>query len=127
MSTRGRVAGKAAIVTGAASGIGRATARVLAREGASVCVADVDEAGGRQVAGEIQAAGGQAIFVRRHGTGRRGRDGCALCADGARQAPGHGRTAEDVANAVLFLASDEASFITGTALTVAGGMLARTE
>ena len=36
-------------------------------------------------------------------------------------------TAEDVANAVLFLASDEASFITGTALTVDGGMLARTE
>ena len=36
-------------------------------------------------------------------------------------------TAADVANAVLFLASDEASFITGTALTVDGGMLARTE
>ena len=36
-------------------------------------------------------------------------------------------TGEDVANAVLFLASDEASFITGTALTVDGGMLARTD
>ena len=36
-------------------------------------------------------------------------------------------TPKDVANAVLFLASDEASFITGTALTVDGGMLARTE
>ena len=64
MSTRGRVAGKAAIVTGAASGIGQATAEVLGREGASVCIADVDEAGGRQVASEIQAAGGEAIFVR---------------------------------------------------------------
>ena len=64
MSTTGRVAGTAAIVTGAASGIGRATAEVLAREGASVCVADIDEARGRQVAGEIRAAGGQAIFVR---------------------------------------------------------------
>ncbi len=63
MSTRGRVAGKAAIVTGAASGIGRATAEVLAREGASVSIADVDEARGRQVAGEIRAAGGQAIFL----------------------------------------------------------------
>jgi NAD(P)-dependent dehydrogenase (short-subunit alcohol dehydrogenase family) len=64
MSTRGRVAGKAAIVTGAASGIGRATAQVLAREGASVCIADVDAAGGRQVVDEIAASGGEAIFVR---------------------------------------------------------------
>ena len=64
MSTKGRVAGKAAIVTGAASGIGRATAQVLAREGASVCIADVDAAGGRQVVDEIAAEGGEAIFVR---------------------------------------------------------------
>ena len=252
MSIDGRVAGKAAIVTGAASGIGRATARVLAREGASVCVADVDEAGGRQVVDEIQATGGEAIFVRAdvgarddvigmfarteeafgrvdivHNNAIRVRDGAAtelderdwdgtlniglkaiflaakygipvmrktgggtivntgsvhslvslptctaydaakagvlgltrtlaidygpdirVCAvlpgailtpawDGA---PRERRvryaqmvpakrlgTAEDVANAVLFLASDEASFITGTALTVDGGMLARTE
>ena len=42
MSDRGRLAGKAAIVTGGASGIGEVTAQVLAREGASVCVADVN-------------------------------------------------------------------------------------
>ena len=251
MSTKGRVAGKAAIVTGGASGIGRATARVLAREGAAVCIADVDEAGGRQVADEIAAEGGEAIFVRTdvgvradvidmferieeafgrvdivHNNAIRVRDGAAtelderdwdatlniglkaiflaakygipimrktgggtiintgsvhslvslptctaydaakagvlgltrtlaidygpdirVCAvlpgailtplwDGA---PEENRrryaqmvpakrlgTGEDVANAVLFLASDEASFITGTALTVDGGMLART-
>ena len=64
MSTKGRVAGKAAIVTGGASGIGRATARILAREGAAVCIADVDADGGRQVADEIAAEGGEAIFVR---------------------------------------------------------------
>ena len=252
MSTNGRVAGKAAIVTGGASGIGRATARVLAREGASVCIADVDEAGGRQVADEIAATGGEAIFVRTdvgvrtdviamferieeafgrvdivHNNAIRVRDGAAtelderdwdatlniglkaiflaakygipimrktgggtiintgsvhslvslptctaydaakagvlgltrtlaidygpdirVCAvlpgailtplwDGA---PEENRrryaqmvpakrlgTGQDVANAVLFLASDEASFITGTALTVDGGMLARTD
>ena len=252
MSTKGRVAGKAAIVTGAASGIGRATAQVLAREGAAVCIADVDADGGRQVADEIAAKGGEAIFVRtdvgaradviamferteeafgrvdivhnnaiwfRHGTAteldERDWDGtlniglkaiflaakygipimrktgggtiintgsvhslvslptctaydaakagvlgltrtlaidygpdirvCAVLPgailtplwDGA---PEENRrhfaqmvpakrlgTGEDVANAVLFLASDEASFITGTALTVDGGMLARTD
>ena len=252
MSTKGRVAGKAAIVTGAASGIGRATAQVLAREGASVCIADVDAAGGRQVADEIVASGGEAIFVRtdvgaradviemferteeafgrvdivhnnaiwfRHGTAteldERDWDGTlniglkaiflaakygipimrktgggtiintgsvhslvsfATCTayDAAKAgvlgltrtlaidygpdirvcavlpgailtplwdgAPEENRrryaqmvpakrlgTGEDVANAVLFLASDEASFITGTALTVDGGMLARTD
>ena len=252
MSTNGRVAGKAAIVTGGASGIGRATAQVLAREGASVCIADVDADGGRQVVDEIAAEGGEAIFVRTdvgvradvidmferteeafgrvdivHNNAIRVRDGAAtelderdwdatlniglkavflaakygipimrktgggtiintgsvhslvslpactaydaakagvlgltrtlaidygpdirVCAvlpgailtplwDGA---PEENRrryaqmvpakrlgTGEDVANAVLFLASDEASFITGTALTVDGGMLARTD
>ncbi len=64
MGTDGRVAGKAAIVTGAASGIGEATARLLAREGASVCVADVDADRGRQVAESIADAGGTAVFVR---------------------------------------------------------------
>ena len=252
MSTNGRVAGKAAIVTGAASGIGRATAQVLAREGAAVCIADVDEAGGRQVADEIAADGGEAIFVRtdvgaradviamferteeafgrvdivhnnaiwfRHGTAteldEKDWDGTlniglkaiflaakygipimrktgggtiintgsvhslvsfATCTayDAAKAgvlgltrtlaidygpdirvcavlpgailtplwngAPEEDRrrfaqmvpakrlgTGEDVANAVLFLASDEASFITGTALTVDGGLLARTD
>ena len=252
MSTNGRVAGKAAIVTGGASGIGRATARVLAREGAAVCIADVDEAGGRQVVDEIAAKGGQAIFVRTdvgvradvidmferieeafgrvdivHNNAIRVRDGAAtelaerdwdatlniglkaiflaakygipvmrntgggtiintgsvhslvslatctaydaakagvlgltrtlaidygpdirVCAvlPGAILTPAWNGTpeekrrryaqmvpakrlgtGEDVANAVLFLASDEASFITGTALTVDGGMLARTD
>ena len=61
---KGRVAGKAAIVTGAASGIGEVTAQVLAREGASVCVADVNADGGQQVVDKINADGGEAIFVR---------------------------------------------------------------
>ena len=248
----GRVAGKAAIVTGAASGIGEATAQVLAREGASVCVADVNATGGQQVVDKIKASGGEAIFVRtnvgeaaevvemfehtqaafgrvdivhnnaiwfRHGPAteleEKDWDGTlniglkaiflaakygipvmrktgggviintgsvhslvsfatATAYDAAKAGvlgltrtlaidygpdirvcavlPGailtplwkgvsereqqhyanmvpakRLGTGEDIANAVLFLASDEASFITGTALTVDGGMLARTE
>ena len=64
MSDRGRLAGKAAIVTGVASGIGEVTAQVLAREGASVCVADVNAKDGKRVADQINAEGGAAIFVR---------------------------------------------------------------
>ncbi len=52
--------GKSAVVTGAASGIGRATALALAREGASVCIADMDAEGGTRVADEIVRAGGKA-------------------------------------------------------------------
>ncbi|MDP4916283.1 MAG: SDR family oxidoreductase, partial [Haliea sp.] len=57
----GRVAGKVAIVTGAASGMGKADAILLAREGASVVVADLNEVDGQAVADSI---GEQARFMR---------------------------------------------------------------
>lgn len=57
------IAGKVALVTGAGSGIGRATALALAREGAAVAVADLDSAGGVETVRRIQAAGGKAAFV----------------------------------------------------------------
>jgi len=60
MSNPGRVAGKIALVTGAASGIGRASAVLLAREGASVCCADIDAEGAARAAAEINAAGSAA-------------------------------------------------------------------
>jgi NAD(P)-dependent dehydrogenase (short-subunit alcohol dehydrogenase family) len=60
----GRLDGKIAIITGAASGIGEATARRVAAEGARTVVADLDAAGARRVAGEIADAGGEAIAVQ---------------------------------------------------------------
>ena len=60
----GRLEGKIAIVTGSASGIGRATAHALAREGARVVVADIDTAGASRVVAEIAEAGGTAIAHR---------------------------------------------------------------
>lgn len=57
------LANKVAVVTGAASGVGAATARVLAREGAGVVAADINGPGAEAVAKEIQAAGGRAVAV----------------------------------------------------------------
>ncbi len=52
------------VVTGAASGFGEAIAKRFAAEGASVVVADVDEAGGKEVAAAIESDGGRSLFVR---------------------------------------------------------------
>lgn len=59
-----RLSNKTAIVTGATSGIGRATAALFAREGAQVLVADLDDDRGAEIIAEINDAGGEASFVR---------------------------------------------------------------
>ncbi|HTC10042.1 MAG TPA: glucose 1-dehydrogenase [Acetobacteraceae bacterium] len=58
-----RLGGKVAIVSGAASGMGAATARRFAKEGAKVVVADMLEGDGRKVAAEIVAANGAGVFM----------------------------------------------------------------
>lgn len=56
--------GKSVIVTGAASGIGKATAELFAREGARVVVSDLHEEEGQAVVANIRAQGGEALFVK---------------------------------------------------------------
>lgn len=59
-----KLEGKAALVTGAGRGIGRAIAVLFAREGAKVVVAELDEATGRATSADVVAAGGEALFVK---------------------------------------------------------------
>ncbi len=57
----GRLEGKVCLITGAGSGIGQASARIFAREGARVVVADIDDRGARSTVTSIRKAGGEAL------------------------------------------------------------------
>lgn len=58
-----RLKEKVALITGAASGIGRETALLFSREGASIVVVDMNDEAGEKVVGEIESAGGKSIYV----------------------------------------------------------------
>jgi NAD(P)-dependent dehydrogenase (short-subunit alcohol dehydrogenase family) len=56
--------GKIALITGAGSGIGRATSKIFVREGAKLILADVVEEGGQETLGMLKQDGADAIFVK---------------------------------------------------------------
>lgn len=113
----------ALLVTGSSRGIGAAIATVFASRGAKVAVHGRDVAALESVRLAIEAAGATAIQVtgdvtRASDMSRRGDQQTDLAASHPIRRLG---TPEDVANAALFLASDDASWITGVVLDVAGG------
>src|SRR5437764_82651 len=132
------LSGRNAMVTGGASGIGRAICLRLAREGTDVAVLDLDQAGGRQVADEVGALHRRTVAAE---VGPRGitvnaiapglidtpllqRSGWpdsltrALIAQNPIKRIG---TPEDIAAACAYLVSEEASYVTGQVLSPNGG------
>src|SRR5215208_3357461 len=67
-------AGKTIVITGAASGIGRATALIFAREGANVVCADLNEDGARETASQVNGKGSQALALKADVTSRKAVD-----------------------------------------------------
>ena len=67
-----RVEGKIAFVTGAASGLGEAIVQLLAREGASVVLADVNDAAGERVLRKVEAQGGSGLYLHLDVTNEQG-------------------------------------------------------
>ena len=59
-----RLAGRVALISGAAQGIGRSAATLFAREGAEIVIADIDAEGGAATEQQVQAVGGSARFIR---------------------------------------------------------------
>ena len=78
--SKGVLRGKATLITGGSSGIGRATALLFANEGAAVSIVDLDQAGGQAVAKSIIEGGGEAIFF--HGDVSKAED-CKLAVERA--------------------------------------------
>ena len=66
------VKGKVAIITGGAGDLGKASAMLLANEGAKVVVTDIDEIKGKKVAEDIRREGREAIFVKHDVTSEQG-------------------------------------------------------
>ncbi len=115
----GQVDGKIALVTGGGSGIGRATAQALAGEGARVVVTDIDDAGGRET---VDAIGDAAVFKAHDVTDEDRWQ--AVIGETVAVPGGKLGQPQDVANVIVFLASDKSSYMTGSEVVVDHGIMA---
>jgi NAD(P)-dependent dehydrogenase (short-subunit alcohol dehydrogenase family) len=104
------LSGRAAVVTGAGSGIGRACAQVLAGAGAAVVCADIDQDEAEATARLIEEAGGTAR-AQRTDVSRKEEVPLGIVGE-----------PEDIAYAVLYLVSDASRFVTGQILRPNGGV-----
>jgi NAD(P)-dependent dehydrogenase (short-subunit alcohol dehydrogenase family) len=132
------------IVTGGAEGIGEATARIFAREGAKTVIADINRTKGEVVAEEIRSGGGEAVFIHLDVTSEGNwqslmketidkfsklnvlvnNAGIIKIADIENTSLEDWHRIIDVAYLDLFLASDESRWITGCEFNVDGGFTA---
>jgi NAD(P)-dependent dehydrogenase (short-subunit alcohol dehydrogenase family) len=106
MTRAADMTGKFALVTGAASGLGRGTALALARAGADICIVDVNPAGLEETAAEIRALGRTALV---HAADLSIAENCAKAVDAAIAEFGHLDALCNVAGLIMFTNSTEMS------------------
>ena len=107
---------KVAIITGAAKGIGEGVAKLFAREGAKIVVADVRGKEAKKVVAEIKTEGHEAIFVKLNEQ--------YFKKVGKMHPIGHIGEPLDIAYLDLYLASDESRWVTGCEYVIDGGYTA---
>ena len=125
--------GKVALVTGAASGLGLATAKAFAESGASVVLADWNQEAAQAAADELTAQAARGIRINAICPGLiwtpmadqmvAAGQGDALKAMEKSVPMGRVGRPEEIANAVLWLCSDAASYVTGQSTSVDGGFV----